>query len=173
MSAVRTRVWVEGRVWTKWTGFSVCVQLGLTVLCVTQVQTIAAPCPACMESVLSSRAGRNSFYFLSNWPILIIIGSTTYFHFLLYYACCICWFAVRCNLTYIYGHWPVNTFMSTTLIFCLCRYLCACKPGWEGKNCEREKNECQSNPCQNDGTCNDRLNGYTCVCARGFAGKGV
>lgn len=66
--------------------------------------------------------------------------------------------------------WPVVFFISNLSI---CRYLCACERGWEGKNCEREKNECQSNPCQNGGTCNDHLNGYTCLCSRGFAGKGV
>uniref|UniRef100_A0A672LG93 Neurogenic locus notch homolog protein 2-like n=1 Tax=Sinocyclocheilus grahami TaxID=75366 RepID=A0A672LG93_SINGR len=88
-------------------------------------------------------------------------------------TCCICSIAVKGNFTCLsINHlWPVISFMSTSLIFCLCRYLCACKPGWEGKNCEREKNECQSNPCQNGGTCNDHLNGYTCVCVPGFYGK--
>lgn len=59
---------------------------------------------------------------------------------------------------------------SVSKYVCACRYHCACKAGWEGKNCEREKNECLSNPCQNGGTCNDRLNSYVCVCPRGFAG---
>ena len=31
-------------------------------------------------------------------------------------------------------------------------------------------NECSSNPCQNSGTCNDEVNGYTCVCVPGYAG---
>ena len=30
--------------------------------------------------------------------------------------------------------------------------------------------ECDSNPCQNNGTCNDEVNGYTCTCAAGFTG---
>ena len=31
-------------------------------------------------------------------------------------------------------------------------------------------NECSSNPCQNSGTCNDGVNGYTCDCVLGFVG---
>jgi len=31
-------------------------------------------------------------------------------------------------------------------------------------------NECSSDPCQNGGTCNDDVNGYTCVCADGYTG---
>ena len=30
--------------------------------------------------------------------------------------------------------------------------------------------ECWSNPCLNDGTCNDGDNGYTCYCSDGFCG---
>lgn len=28
--------------------------------------------------------------------------------------------------------------------------------------------ECDSNPCQNGGTCTDHLNGYSCSCVQGF-----
>ena len=31
--------------------------------------------------------------------------------------------------------------------------------------------ECQSNPCQNDGLCQDVFNGYLCFCKNGFTGK--
>ena len=31
-------------------------------------------------------------------------------------------------------------------------------------------NECDSNPCQNGGTCTDGVNGYTCGCADGYTG---
>ena len=33
-----------------------------------------------------------------------------------------------------------------------------------------EINECESNPCRNDATCNDVVNGYTCQCASGWQG---
>ena len=32
-------------------------------------------------------------------------------------------------------------------------------------------NECESSPCKNGGTCNDSVDGYTCVCAEGYKGK--
>lgn len=33
-----------------------------------------------------------------------------------------------------------------------------------------ELNECQSNPCQNGGSCTDKINGYLCTCVPGFVG---
>lgn len=60
------------------------------------------------------------------------------------------------------------------LLWHLCfvwRYRCECQAGWEGQHCELEKNECQSNPCLNGGSCVDRHNGYTCQCKLGFGGK--
>lgn len=30
--------------------------------------------------------------------------------------------------------------------------------------------ECESNPCLNNGTCTDEVNGFTCSCPPGFAG---
>lgn len=32
-------------------------------------------------------------------------------------------------------------------------YTCTCRPGFTGKNCEIETNECDSNPCKNGGSC--------------------
>lgn len=32
-------------------------------------------------------------------------------------------------------------------------------------------NECHSSPCQNNGTCVDHVNGFTCTCGRNFTGK--
>ena len=31
--------------------------------------------------------------------------------------------------------------------------------------------ECISVPCQNNGTCIDEINRFTCICANGFSGK--
>ena len=30
--------------------------------------------------------------------------------------------------------------------------------------------ECANNPCQNNGTCQDLLSNYTCICADGYSG---
>ena len=68
-------------------------------------------------------------------------------------------------------------------------YMCLCADGYTGNNCEgkillvpsslifivqstmhflENIKECKSNPCQNNGTCVDGLNGYTCKCVDGF-----
>ncbi|XP_035829407.1 protein jagged-1 [Aplysia californica] len=46
-----------------------------------------------------------------------------------------------------------------------------CNPGWEGPNCNKNINDCRGVLCQNGGTCNDRLNSFTCTCAAGFEGR--
>lgn len=42
---------------------------------------------------------------------------------------------------------------------------------WSGQQpvC-KDINECLSSPCANGGTCTDEFNGYSCVCAKGWAG---
>ena len=34
-----------------------------------------------------------------------------------------------------------------------------------------DRNECLSNPCQNGGTCEDKINDYTCTCTPGYTGQ--
>lgn len=41
-----------------------------------------------------------------------------------------------------------------------------------GENCETEINECDSNPCQHNGTCSDLLGNYECQCPTGMMGYG-
>ena len=46
-------------------------------------------------------------------------------------------------------------------------YVCACLPGFTGKDCGEEINECQPNPCTNGAACTDRNNDYDCQCTLG------
>lgn len=36
---------------------------------------------------------------------------------------------------------------------------------------ELDINECASTPCQNGGTCVDKVNGFSCKCVAGFTGE--
>ena len=36
-------------------------------------------------------------------------------------------------------------------------YGCLCPAGFEGQHCEEEINECNSDPCQNGGSCEDKV----------------
>lgn len=49
--------------------------------------------------------------------------------------------------------------------------MCQCSLGYTGHLCETDINECESNPCLNDGICTDLVGGYSCNCAdTGFEG---
>lgn len=49
--------------------------------------------------------------------------------------------------------------------------VCKCAPGYEGKQCQRNKDDCISNPCGEGNMCVDGINSFTCVCKPGFTGK--
>ena len=46
-----------------------------------------------------------------------------------------------------------------------------CPTGHGGENCNIEYNECQSNPCRNNGFCVDKEDGWECHCGMGYTGK--
>ena len=48
-------------------------------------------------------------------------------------------------------------------------YTCTCYPGYTGRDCGIDINECESNPCLN-GQCVDLVNEYACQCREGFTG---
>lgn len=39
--------------------------------------------------------------------------------------------------------------------------------GYTGTYCEIDVDDCESNPCVNDGICMDTVNGFTCTCQPG------
>ncbi|RZF46822.1 hypothetical protein LSTR_LSTR008054 [Laodelphax striatellus] len=49
-------------------------------------------------------------------------------------------------------------------------YQCVCDPGYTGKYCHENINDCKLNPCQNGGTCVDKVNSFQCICREGWEG---
>lgn len=45
-----------------------------------------------------------------------------------------------------------------------------CVTGTVGVNCEKDINECESNPCH-FGSCKDEIGGYKCECEDGYEGE--
>ncbi|XP_030071921.1 uncharacterized protein LOC115478588 isoform X2 [Microcaecilia unicolor] len=50
-------------------------------------------------------------------------------------------------------------------------FVCTCDPGWEGKQCDQDVNECsRSNPCSRHGSCVNTPGSYICNCSAGWQG---
>lgn len=54
-------------------------------------------------------------------------------------------------------------------------YQCVCPPGYVGKRCEGDVNECLSDPCDPRGSynCIQLTNSYRCECRTGYTGTDV
>lgn len=50
-------------------------------------------------------------------------------------------------------------------------YSCECQPGYSGKNCEINVDDCLENICTNGATCEDGVLGYSCLCPILFTGE--
>ncbi|XP_036018354.1 protein crumbs homolog 1 isoform X6 [Mus musculus] len=49
-------------------------------------------------------------------------------------------------------------------------YSCFCVPGYQGRHCDLEVDECVSDPCKNEAVCLNEIGRYTCVCPQEFSG---
>lgn len=49
----------------------------------------------------------------------------------------------------------------------------SCALLYAGRLCGLDIDECESEPCQNDGQCDDLKNSYRCRCANGFEGEQI
>lgn len=84
------------------------------------------------------------------------------------YQCDVSCFVLTCSF-------PFNCQISkqSGFLFCFQKLIVVslqCMPGYTGKDCEIEINECQSHPCQNGGTCIDLVGHYICSCPPGTLG---
>lgn len=48
---------------------------------------------------------------------------------------------------------------------------CVCPEGFEGDACEINIDDCEDNDCENNSTCVDGINNYTCMCSPEYTGN--
>lgn len=46
-----------------------------------------------------------------------------------------------------------------------------CPEGFEGDACEINIDDCEDNDCENNSTCVDGINNYTCMCSPEYTGN--
>ena len=51
--------------------------------------------------------------------------------------------------------------------------MCDCVAGLTGVNSTTDNDDCDPDPCDNNGTCIDEGNGYTCNCRAGFTASAI
>uniref|UniRef100_A0A8C3NKF6 Slit guidance ligand 2 n=1 Tax=Geospiza parvula TaxID=87175 RepID=A0A8C3NKF6_GEOPR len=58
-------------------------------------------------------------------------------------------------------------------LFGFLHYRCTCADGFEGENCEVNVDDCEDNDCENNSTCVDGINNYTCLCPPEYTGRSI
>lgn len=53
----------------------------------------------------------------------------------------------------------------------MCVFRCVCPDGFEGDECEINIDDCEDNDCENNSTCVDGINNYTCLCSPEYTGN--
>ena len=48
--------------------------------------------------------------------------------------------------------------------------VCVCDGGYTGEFCATDVDYCDSNPCENGGTCQEQQEGFNCVCDAAWTG---
>uniref|UniRef100_A0A671Y7H7 EGF-like domain-containing protein n=1 Tax=Sparus aurata TaxID=8175 RepID=A0A671Y7H7_SPAAU len=84
-----------------------------------------------------------------------------------------CQNGATCNKN-IYISQDVAVLESTAVIFVSPQkevFNCTCPAGFTGSLCEDDIDECEVNPCENNGTCVNALGGFYCHCLSGFSGS--
>lgn len=49
-------------------------------------------------------------------------------------------------------------------------FVCLCAPGYTGDRCQKNVDDCASNPCLHGGICIDGVNTFSCHCALPYDG---
>lgn len=76
---------------------------------------------------------------------------------------CIIICTLLCVCKYLFTHDWLYDFM--------CNFRCVCPEGFEGDMCEINIDDCEDNDCENNSTCVDGINNYTCMCSPEYTGN--
>ena len=85
-------------------------------------------------------------------------------------------FILRCAAGVCFEIWPSHHLLMyifcvcVCLCVCMCVCSCVCPPGFEGHRCEINPDDCEDNDCENNSTCIDGVNNYTCICPPNYTG---